>query len=339
MQTQWLPHVATVLYDPVHANRHLTRNALFTLGFREIEAVTSLMELRRALEAGTADLCVIDVSAEEAEICQLIRDLRHGRLGANPFPVIIATSWRQSGDLVRRVIESGADDLILRPLSTGTLKSRIEQQIETRKSFVVTSTYIGPDRRRSSQRAEGQGLVDVPNSLRLKAKEGVLAGMPAAELAEIRQRVERIRLEKDAFHIGLACRLLTEHLQTPDASYDVDAELAGLGEAAQDLKTRAGGVNFVSLAPLCEGIEEAVRELKQSMKAEEAGTKSAKPLALITEFAKAVQLSLNASKDEAAFADEIGQTVERIKSRRAAIVEERTGVEAQRPIAAGAGAV
>jgi len=334
MQTQYLPHVATVLYDPVHANRHLTRNALFTLGFREIEAVTSLLELRRALEAGTADLCVADVTAEEPAVCQLIRDLRHGRIGDNPFVVVIATSWRQSGDLVRRVIESGADDLILRPLSTGTLKSRIDQQIEARKSFVVTSTYIGPDRRRSAGRSEGDGLIQVPNSLRLKAKDGVLAGMPATELADVRRRMERLRLEKDAFHIGLACRLIAEHIEKPDASYDVNAELAALAETALDLKARANGADFMMIAPLCEGIEGAVNDLKKSLSGEHSAEKSSKPLALLNEFAKAVQLALNTDKGEAAFAEEIGQTVERIKARRAAIVEER----AEMAQAAGGGA-
>jgi CheY-like chemotaxis protein len=330
MQTQWLSHVATVLFDPVHANRHLTRNALFTLGFRNIEAVTALIELRRCLELGMADLCIVDVTADEAEVCALIRDLRQGRLGPNPFVVVIATSWRQSGDLVRRVIESGADDLILRPLSTGTLKSRIEQQVEGRKSFVVTSTYIGPDRRRSPGRSEGEGLVEVPNSLRLKAKDGVLAGLPAATLAEMRRQVERLRIEKVAFHIGLACRLLAEHVENPDESYDVERELAGLGETAQDLKLRAMAGEFASLAPICEGIETAIAELKQSLKGAQARKTSAKPLALLAEFAKAVQLSVNAEKNETVFADEISSTVERIKTRRAAIAQER--LEGEGPV-------
>jgi DNA-binding response OmpR family regulator len=336
MQTQWLSHVATVLFDPVHANRHLTRNALFSLGFRDIEAVTAVMELRRALEMGTADLCVVDVTAEEAEVCALIRDLRHGRLGANPFPVVMATSWRQSGDLVRRVIESGADDLILRPLSTGTLKARIEQQIEARKSFVVTSTYIGPDRRRSANRGEGEGLIDVPNSLRLKAKDGVLAGLPAGELAEMRRQIERARIEKVAFHIGLACRLLGEYLENPDASYDVEGELAALSETTQDLKQRATASEYTGLTPICEGIEAAIGELKQNMKRDDARGACAKPLALLTEFSKAVQLSVNTEKQESVFADEISSTVDRIKSRRAAVTQDRQDGELAQPRAAGA---
>jgi DNA-binding response OmpR family regulator len=336
MQTQWLPHVATVLYDPVHANRHLTRNALFTLGFREIEAVTTLSDLRRVFELGSCDLCIVDVTNEESEACKLIRELRLGRLGANSFAVIIATTWRHSGDLVRTVIESGADDLLIRPLSTGTLKARIEQQVESRKHFVVTSTYIGPDRRRSAGRDESPGLIEVPNSLKLKVRDGILSGASTSEIQEIRRQIERQRVEKNAFHIALACQLIAEHLEAPDASYDLNRELTSLGETAADLKQRVAATEFATVAPFCEGLEAAVKELTQALKTGSKGDRAGKPLALLTQLSKGIQLALDAGKDESALSREIAETVERIKTRRAAIVEDRQAAATGSSAAAGA---
>lgn len=335
MQTQWLPHVATVLYDPVHANRHLTRNALFTLGFREIEAVTTLGDLRRVFELGSCDLCIMDVTSEETEACRLIRELRLGRMGNNSFAVIIATTWRHSGDLVRNVIESGADDLLIRPLSTGTLRARIEQQVEGRKRFVVTSTYIGPDRRRSAHRDDDQGLFEVPNSLKLKVRDGILSGPPISEIQEVRRQIERQRVEKNAFHIGLACQLIAEHLETPDASYDVDKELVSLAETAVDLKLRVAGTDFATVAPFCEGLEAAVKELTLALKSPRKSERAAKPLALLMQLSKAVQLALDAEKDEGVLSREIAETVERIKARRAALAEDKQAAET--PAAVGAG--
>ena len=70
--------------------------------------------------------------------------------------------------MVKKVIESGSDDLLPKPLSSGHLISRIEQLVQARKSFVVTSEYIGPDRRNTEERESEITLLQVPNSLRVK---------------------------------------------------------------------------------------------------------------------------------------------------------------------------
>src|SRR5262249_61708027 len=106
-----------------------------------------------------------------------------------------------------------------------------------------------------------------PNSLRLKVRDAILAGAPAAEVQQIRRQIERQRVEKDAFHIALACRLIGEHLETPDASYDLEKELASLSETALDLKQRVTGTDFITVAPFCEGLEAAVKELSAALKA------------------------------------------------------------------------
>ena len=142
--------------------------------------------------------------------------------------------------------------------------------------------------------------------------------------------MERLRIEKNAFHIGLACRLLSEQLEKPDAGYDVGAELVAMGETTQDLRQRAGVGEFLALVPICEGIEAAYLELKQAIAAGNHQGSAAKPLALLDQFSKAVQLSVSIDKDEAAFADAIGSTVERIKSRRAAVVQDRMEPESPR---------
>ena len=73
--------------------------------------------------------------------------------GYNPFIVIIVTAWEKSTGLINRVVNSGADDLLLRPFSTALLGQRIEAHIERRKGFVITTDYVGPDRRKDASRA------------------------------------------------------------------------------------------------------------------------------------------------------------------------------------------
>jgi DNA-binding response OmpR family regulator len=142
----------TLVYDPVAANRTATRAALYTLGFRRIETVASLDAFRNAIRRRPPDLALCEAQGADSELCEMIQELRQGGASHNPFIVIIVTAWEKSTALVTRVVNSGADDLLLRPFSTTLLRQRIETHAERRKSFVVTSEYVGPDRRKDTSR-------------------------------------------------------------------------------------------------------------------------------------------------------------------------------------------
>jgi hypothetical protein len=82
------------------------------------------------------------------------------------------------------------------------------------------------------------------------------------------------------------------------------------------------GADFVTVAPFCEGLEAAVKELTQALQGTVKPERAAKPLALLTQLAKAVQLALDTGKDEGMVAREVTEMVERIKARRAASAED-----------------
>jgi len=51
------------------------------------------------------------------------------RPGYNPFTVFIVIAWEKSESLITKVVNSGADDLLLRPSSISFLGARIETHI------------------------------------------------------------------------------------------------------------------------------------------------------------------------------------------------------------------
>src|SRR5882672_1526736 len=120
----------TLVYDPVAANRTATRAALFTLGFRKIETVATLDAFTDAIRRRPPDLALCEAQGADGPLCKVIQELRQGGQGFNPFIVIIVTAWEKSGALVTRVVNSGADDLLLRPFSTTLLGQRIETHVE-----------------------------------------------------------------------------------------------------------------------------------------------------------------------------------------------------------------
>src|SRR5580698_2224826 len=155
--------VEALIYDPVSANRTATRAALYSLGFRRTETVPTLESMVEVIQRQPPDIVLAEAQGAGDELCLTIQQLRQGAAGYNPFIVIMVTAWEKSTALINKVVNSGADDLLLRPFSTALLGTRIEAHIERRKGFVITTDYVGPDRRRDLTRPSQVDCFDPPN--------------------------------------------------------------------------------------------------------------------------------------------------------------------------------
>src|SRR3546814_312460 len=155
--------------DPGQGTRVLYRQALMAAGYHDLREFDSVKGFADLITVARPDLVFMDLAMPEGDAVALVSDLRHGRLGVNPYLPIILTSWESDMQLVRRVVDAGADDLLVKPLSTRIILDRIETVALHRKPFVVTSDYIGPDRRKAVARRDSNvPLIEVPNPLREK---------------------------------------------------------------------------------------------------------------------------------------------------------------------------
>ena len=153
--------------DPVASNRAATRSALYSLGCRHIEITGNLRDFLEALETRPPDLALCEVQVGELELCQAIRELRHGEKSYNPFIIIILTAWMLNTTLATEIMQSGADGLLLRPFSAAMLDQRIRTHVLQQKPFIVTDDYIGPERRAAGRPSSVRSFTS-PNSLRTK---------------------------------------------------------------------------------------------------------------------------------------------------------------------------
>ncbi|MBS0470404.1 MAG: response regulator [Proteobacteria bacterium] len=253
----------TLVFDPVAANRAATRAALYSLGFRRIEIATNLKSFADSIHRNPPDLAFCEAQGAGEELCQIIQDIRQGATAPNPFVVIIVTAWDKSTSLVTRVINSGADDLLLRPFSTAQLAQRIETHIERRKGFVVTSEYVGPDRRKDASRPSNVELFEPPNSLKMKAKERLTSERVMlrldAELRAARELLNGEKLRRDAFQISVLWRLMQDHIPGM-ASYE--AELRKIALLARGIVRRCRETALDDAVDWCESIVAAVEGLQ-----------------------------------------------------------------------------
>jgi DNA-binding response OmpR family regulator len=260
--------VEALIYDPVSANRTATRAALYALGFRHTDGVASLDALVESIQKRAPDLVLCEAQGAGEGLCEVIQQLRQGGNCDNPFIVVMVTAWEKSNGLIKRVVNSGADDLLLRPFSTALLGSRIEAHIERRKGFVITTDYVGPDRRQGQTR-QGEPSADSfnpPNSLKMKAKDKLSAEDIARrldkELKTAREKLHSEKLKRDSFQVCILWRLMQDR-RPGQVAVEVDLEkLAGL---ARSIDRRCRETEYDAAVEWCDSVRAATEGLQQGV--------------------------------------------------------------------------
>jgi DNA-binding response OmpR family regulator len=262
MTTKRFYETAEVLiYDPVAPNRNATRASLYSLGFRKVELAPTLSILQDHLKSRAPDLLLAEVAGFESETCATIQAMRQGDLGGNPFALAIVTSWRRDGSLVSQVLNAGADDLVARPVSTAGLGDRIRLLAERRKGFVVTSDYIGPDRRHES-RTGGAECIEAPNPLKLRALDNITEEEAERLIGNAvehgKERLNREKVRRDAVQLCLQWRMLE---QRPPGTRDFREILPRMDRLAYEIKRRTGAVHQDAAQQWCDSIQSAIETL------------------------------------------------------------------------------
>jgi DNA-binding response OmpR family regulator len=309
MATLSYDNAETLVYDPVSANRAATRAALYNLGFRHIETAATLEAFGECIKRRPPDLALCEIQGADADLCAMIQGLRQGTDGYNPFIVIIVTAWENSTALVTRVLNSGADDLILRPFSTALLGQRVRTHIERRKSFVITSDYVGPDRRRDSMRPSEVELFAPPNSLKMKALDRLTSDEASqrldAQLKTARETLASEKLRRDAFQICVCWRLLQGHVPGTE-KYHTD--LAKLKYVTAGVAQRCRGGEYDAALQWCDSVLAAAEGL-------EAGVDRNASMHLLGHAALNLNQIFAPEKTTAQHLDEIDSTVAIVKAR------------------------
>lgn len=317
---------SVLLFDPVHVNQRTTRYALFEIGFRQIECVSNLKDFKEALGEMNPTLIVAESSATETDIFKFVRAVRRSELGDNPFAVMLLTTWSRDTTHIRKAIECGADDVIVRPFSTMFAEERIRTLIRNRKDFVVTSDYIGPDRRKDAQRDSDAQSLQVPNFLKAVVEGDTQAIAEGAKWVKAaRDTVNAERIRRVAMRAVVAVELQLAPRETTDVAPKLDFK--DLMRTARELKAQLVAAKREEAAEVAEALIEQITSLAKSGDLQPASLQLIKELAMGAYAAYANGDSLERSKNE------IGRTVsnlrKRIKERAKTAAARKAALEAQ----------
>ena len=286
--------------------RSSINNVLRNNGVRKIHFGQSLAEISSHLELETPDLLICSTHFPDGELYPALHDLRHHKWGKNPFVPIITVTSEPNTEIVKLVLESGADDLLVPPISTNQLLSRIDGLARHRKQFVVTTDYVGPTRRSNSQsRGTEIPMIDVPNTLKMKiAGERSLINLADAielALAEINmQKIERHGVQL----VYLAERIVDP--KRPDRRIENSGpELDKLIDVAEETRSRMMSTKYEHTSTLCGSLLEVAHNIRDS-----GDQPNEQDLNLLNPLAQAIQVGFSDS-EAANAAHAIADTVAR----------------------------
>ena len=242
--------------------RQSFRNALAHDGYRNIRAISRLSLLIEILNATFADLLILDVDMPDGDSTRLAREIRNGAIGRNPFVAIIMTSWKSDGSLVRTIIDSGADTLLVKPLAPAQLFSRIENIINERNKFVVTADYLGPDRR-DRQSAAGTKQFDVPNTLKEKLEgRHVDTEALSMEIAQLMAELNEARLVRVSYQIALLVGMVINAYESGRVTEETDSQLRRILTIAENAAPRVAETRFDRITEDFQMLLQVVREIR-----------------------------------------------------------------------------
>lgn len=255
--------VNIALFNEISRTRSILRDSFRNIGFRP--ANTHLLaapdKLHHSVSRGDVDFLVLEADERPSEMCELVRDIRIGKLGPDPYLVISIITWRADNHLITDFIKAGADDVVIMPASVSFTSGRVDHLIDDRREFSVTTDYVGPDRRSNSRSSIDElGTFPVPNALRYKTTGDESAKPNAARLRQVNRIVEEHRLRRMTLRLEqLAAqgeRFANERPGTPLPNAPM-VELLDLTEDIE-LRSRDGSVSETELTASMTGIMQAI---------------------------------------------------------------------------------
>jgi len=259
-----------VIYDDGSADRSGMWVVLREAGFEDIGFAASGTELINALRTKSPDLLICADDRADAQICDILRSLRTGRIGTNPFTIILAASWCTDDEIVGAYRDSGVDGFMSFPITRDSLKEFLVRQTAARRKFVATTDYVGPDRRRDVSRS-GAECFDVLNSLKVKSA-GASGDEVAAEIArELEVSLVRLNAERQRQNVVQLCVLWRLLEQRRPGTRDFSATLAKMGLICADQENRIGDSQAPNAREYCRTILSAIEILEQFVQSAHSG--------------------------------------------------------------------
>ena len=257
----------TLVALPEAVARKGLRKTLVNEGMLHCREVGELPVLVEKLQQSDSDLLITTIN-DQWDSAELIRKVRHGALGTNPFMVVIVLLEKPDPAVVGKVVNAGADDLLLPPWLGRLVIDRLDNFAKGRKPFLVTHDYIGPERRSVARQEDSviSPTMDVPNPVqwlsegnadRALFRKKIEAALESVNLRKIKSVGGQLRY--------LADRIMEQYAEGGHMA--IQPSIRSLLEASDEMVRRASNTDFAPAIELTTGLREICLRLQKTDRA------------------------------------------------------------------------
>jgi PleD family two-component response regulator len=140
--------VLTVVYSADAPSATALRESLRACGVVSVRTTRTPDHFLAVCQMDKPDLAILSLKGDTEAPFDLLRRIRAGDRGANPYlPVMMALS-APSAEIVRQAIAAGVHEILVLPTSVNALSGLIHRAVFISRPFIQVPTYVGPCRRR-----------------------------------------------------------------------------------------------------------------------------------------------------------------------------------------------
>lgn len=257
--------VEVYLGEPNEQVREGLRSILRDRGFRRTRTFSRIGDLINAIKEEPPALLIASDDLDPS-MFDTIRDIRHFKIGRNPFLMIGLLVRPESDGAVKQALMAGADDVMVKPVSPGRMMDRLAHITSNRVPFVVTNDYLGPERRRASDPRPSQiKQLNVVNTLRSAIEGNRLSGAELNRAVESSMKeVMAARLDSHGLKLGWVCAHILKAYEEKRIDKQLEERILILVTVLEDAGRTAHGLGEADLSQICTQMARQVEEMAEN---------------------------------------------------------------------------
>lgn len=305
MKSNKFEEVSLVVIEPNSSVRRALKEAFNRLGIGNAADGGQFDELKDLVAEVVPDLLICDAGLNEGDVCSLSQEIRHGAIGQNPFLIMITTAEAPTENTVRRIIDSGPDCIVAKPLSIKTVLDRVHTLGHRRRPFSISSDYFGPNRRIGPRQDIAASTMPVPNSLAAKLNGTYDQAAFGAEIKSALSHAMERKVVHNSKMINAIVKQILPFYASGAANDAVLVHLNRLLSVGRDIAQRVTGTGDQHVAPLCDSLVKVTRTIKDNHR-----SPSPKDLELLRNVTLAIYKAFQPEDGTEEFSHRIAESIE-----------------------------